>query len=117
MNAKMQEALLHCETDIQGAMQRFCGNEDIYLSYLRDFPEEPTMKELSDAVDARAWEKAFMAAHALKGLSGNLGFIPLYHAIAEMVILLRSGKYGDVKVGLEHAQKCYDELVTAIKTK
>ncbi len=34
MDAQLRKALLKCETDIDGAMARFCDNEELYLSYI-----------------------------------------------------------------------------------
>lgn len=115
MNMNLRQHLLHCETDVEGALQRFCGNEELYLSYVNTFPEEPTMGALKDAVEAQNWEDAFTAAHALKGLAGNLGFVPLYHATGEMVVLLRSGNVDEMSTCYEQARQCYETLVQAIR--
>ncbi len=53
MNERMLAALIHCETDVQGSLQRFCGDEDLYISYLYDFLTEPTMDQLGDAVEKK----------------------------------------------------------------
>ncbi|MDO5572514.1 MAG: Hpt domain-containing protein [bacterium] len=117
MKKELQDALLECETDIQGSIQRFYGNEDIYISYLKTFPDEPTMKLLRQSIEDHQWEEAFVTAHALKGLAGNLGFIPLYHALGELVVMLRAGKYGAVDQLYEQTEICYDEIVKAIRNR
>ncbi len=30
MDERKLSALAHCETDIQGSLQRFCGDEELY---------------------------------------------------------------------------------------
>ncbi len=115
MKEELQTALLNCETDIQNSIQRFYGNEDIYLSYIESFIAEPTMEKLGKAIEDHEWEDAFVTAHALKGLAGNLGFIPLYHTVGELVVQLRAGKYGLVRQLYDQTMICYDELVKAIQ--
>lgn len=115
MNTKLQYNLLLCETDIEGSLRRFSGNEDIYISYVNKFPEEPTMHIFMKAMDRKDWDEAFATAHALKGLSGNLGFIPLYHAVAEIVLLLRAQKYDELEPAYEKIKQSYTELINAIK--
>lgn len=114
MNTKLQYNLLLCETDIDGSLHRFVGNEDIYISYVKKFPSEPTMAMFMEAMEKKDWETAFATAHALKGLSGNLGFVPLYHAVGEMVLLLRASKYDEAEQAYDKIKQCYEELVNAI---
>ena len=116
MNERKLLALAHCETDVQGSLQRFCGNEELYLSYLYDFLTEPTMGQLGRAVQDQTWNDAFIAAHALKGLAGNLGFVPLYHAAGELVVLLRAGRVDEVMDVYQQAKHSYNALIEAIST-
>ena len=37
MNTKLQYNLLLCETDVDGSLRRFSGNEEIYTSYKKNF--------------------------------------------------------------------------------
>ncbi|MDO5572865.1 MAG: Hpt domain-containing protein [bacterium] len=116
MDERKLSALAHCETDIQDSLQRFCGDEELYLSYLYDFLTEPTMDQLENAIMTRTWHDAFIAAHALKGLAGNLGLIPLYHATGELVVLLRAGRIDEVGEVYRQAKRSYNALVDAICT-
>lgn len=115
----MDIGLLHCltlcETDLEGAINRFCGNETLYVSCLTSFLDDPTMDQLEAAIDARAWDDAFTAAHALKGLAGNMGFVPLFHATAELVVLIRAGKLNDISEANKKVGTCYKNIISAIK--
>ncbi len=115
MQKELNDALLECETDVRGSIKRFSGNENIYISFLKSFPDEPTMKSLRQSIKEHQWEDAFVAAHALKGLAGNLGFIPLYYDIGELVVLLRAGKYGAVDQLYKQTESSYHEIVKAIR--
>lgn len=114
MNIELLHELELCETDVQGALERFGGNKAIYRSYLNAFTKEPTMAALSESVANKAWEDAFIQAHALKGLAANLGFIPLYHAVSEMIILLRAKEYGGAVESMHEVLNCYSKLIAAI---
>ena len=82
----------------------------------KKFPEEPTMTIFMEAMDKQDWDEAFATAHALKGLTGNLGFVPLYHAVGEIVLLLRANRYDELEPVYEKTRQSYDELVNAITT-
>ena len=106
--------LLLNETDIDGALQRFSRDESLYLTLLDDFVGDTTMDELEAAVKNRMWDDAFTAAHALKGLAGNMGFVPLFHSIGELVMLIRAGKVDEVDASFKTVRRCYSDIVTAI---
>ena len=115
MNTDLLYALMLCETDIDGAMRRFSGDEKLYRACLRDFLDDPTMDELSRAIEQEAWDEAFTAAHALKGLAGNMGFVPLFHAIAELVVLIRAGRIRELDASNRKVWLCYRDVTDAIR--
>lgn len=115
MDAGLYHDLAECETDLDGALDRFCGDEALYAECLQDFLDDTTMAELDDALAAQAWDDAFTAAHAIKGLAGNMGFIPLFHASAEMVTLIRSGRVRDIGASYLEVRRCYVRLIKVIR--
>lgn len=116
LSPELQNALLLNETDLDGAMERFYGNDTLYLTVLKGFLNDETMKTLKRAVLNQEWDAAFTAAHALKGLAGNLGFTPLFHSIGELVIVIRAGRIDEAEHAVYAAEKCYDEITSTIKT-
>lgn len=114
MNSKLLNALKSCETDVDGALERFYGDEILYIDFLHAFVKETTMTSLRDAIRDKKWEDAFMAGHALKGVAANLGFIPLFHAVGELVLLLRSGSTDRIEEIYEEIRACYNTIVLAI---
>ena len=114
MNIELLDALTKCETDIEGALRRFCGNEALYTQCLDSFLQDQTMTTLETALAAQNWDDAFTAAHALKGLAGNMGFVPLFHAVAELVILIRTGRVGEIRSANGRVKRCYTEIVNVI---
>ena len=115
MNIDLLNGLLHCETDVVGALRRFCDDETLYITCLRDFCDDPTVEELDRTITEQAWDDAFTAAHALKGLVGNMGFVPLFHSTGELVLLIRAGKIGQVSASMRQLHKNYDEVISVIK--
>jgi chemotaxis protein histidine kinase CheA len=115
MDVKQQRALTLRETDVQGALRRFSGNEDLYVSCLGMFLSDPTMEELNTAIDQQSWDEAFTAAHALKGLAGNMGFVPLMHATGQLVVLIRGGRIKDINDCMAQINSSYRDISDAIR--
>lgn len=103
------------ETDVAGALRRFGSNERLYISCLGLFLEDQTMSELNDAIARQAWDDAFTAAHALKGLAGNLGFVPLMHSAGQLVILIRGGRTREVAEYIGQVNRDYRDIARTIR--
>lgn len=101
-------------TDIEGAMRRFENNESFYISCLQLFLEDETIRELNKTVKEKRWDDAFTAAHALKGLAGNMGFVPLMHAVGQLVVLIRSGRLREVDESMLQVNSDYRDITDAI---
>lgn len=114
MKDALRNALLDCETDLDGAMHRFSGNEELYVHCLGEFLHDGTMSDLDNALETRSWDDAFTAVHALKGLAGNMGFIPLFHSSAALVVLIRTGKTSEIDETYQELKKCYKTIVDII---
>ncbi len=116
MDEKIFSDLLRCETDIDGALNRFADNKPLYIACLDDFLDDPTMDALGEALACQAWDEAFTAAHALKGLAGNMGFIPIFHAAAELVVLIRAGRTKELGGSYARLKECYDQVTSVIRS-
>ena len=75
------------------ALERFIDDEELYESCLRRFVGEEHFKLFSDAIESADYEQAFESAHALKGVSANLGLDPITRPASEATELLRAGNY------------------------
>lgn len=76
--------------DYDDTMARFMGNESMYLRILPMLFQDENLGKLDSALRNGDFEAAFAAAHTLKGVTGNLGLSPLYHAVCAMVEALRT---------------------------
>ena len=64
--------------------------EAFYLRLFNSLKGDTRVDDLKAALEAKDLDKAFEAAHALKGIYGNLSLTPLYKPVSEMTELLRS---------------------------
>ena len=115
MNKKLLDGLIYQETDVEGALYRLSGDEKLYCNLLYFFLEDHTIDELSSAIQAEAWDDAFTAVHALKGLAGNLGMVPLFYSTSQLVVLIRSGRLGEIEDGLNKVERCYKDIFAVIQ--
>ncbi len=114
MTHEQRRALVRLDTDILGVDKRFGGDESLYEVCLCSFLRDPTMSELTRALSLRQWDEAFTAAHALKGLAGNMGFVPLMHSAGQLVILIRGGRTLEIDDSLHRVRTDYAEITDVI---
>ena len=69
---------------------RCYGNEMLYLRLVNMIPAEANFSVLENAIAQGNLDKAFEAAHALKGVLGNLSLTPMYEKCSEITELLRA---------------------------
>ncbi|MEG0805604.1 MAG: Hpt domain-containing protein [Lachnospiraceae bacterium] len=84
--------------DIKGIMERLMGDEELLEKCLEQFTKDEGFEKLEQALEEQDYTQAFEHAHALKGVSGNLGLTPLYGAICRLVEALRSKTYDNISV-------------------
>lgn len=69
---------------------RCYGNEMLYLKLINMVPSEANFDKLKAAIEANDLDAGFEAAHALKGVLGNLSLKPMYDKCSEITELLRA---------------------------
>jgi HPt (histidine-containing phosphotransfer) domain-containing protein len=115
MNIRQRHALALRETDIDGAIKRLGDSESLYVSCLRGFLDDKTTEELNISVEQCVWDEAFTAAHALKGVAGNMGFVPLMQSVGQLLVLIRGGRLNDINEALEQVNSCYRDITDGIR--
>lgn len=115
MNEQQLHTLSLRETDISGAINRCCGDESLYVACLKEFLEDTTVEQLNKAIKDQQWDDAFTAAHALKGVAGNMGFVPLMLAVGQLIVVIRRGKIGEIATAMEEVDSSYRDIKDAIK--
>ena len=76
--------------NVDEGLGRCMNNEAFYLRMIETVKKEQGFDALKAALEVNDLEKAFEAAHALKGVLGNLALTPLFEPMSEMTELLRA---------------------------
>lgn len=96
--------------DTDDGLSRCMGNEAFYFKLIGKVVEDKNFQALEDAVAAKDLDKAFEAAHSLKGVLGNLALTPIYEPVYEITELLRKRTDIDYVPYLEKIKAKKDEL-------
>ena len=102
--------------DMKEGIRRTGGNAQIYLRFLKRFPDDPTFHLLTAAFERKHFQEAYVHAHTLKGLCAQLGITALISPAEHICTLLKSCD----SASLSMAKKVLDEmtlLYTAIVRK
>jgi FOG: HPt domain len=70
--------------DFEDGIKRVMNNKAFFIKMLVKFKDDPNLKNLEAALAANDYEKAQVAAHTLKGLSGNLSLTELFKQSREI---------------------------------
>lgn len=89
--SELTEALRRRGADMDGAMDRFAGDEELYETCLKLFLSSPSFSALDGALRSGDCPAAFEAVHSLKGVAGNLGLTTLCRAACALTEPLRRG--------------------------
>lgn len=74
----------------EDGLKRCMGDENFYLTLVKMVPGDAGFQNLEMALGEQNLDAAFEAAHALKGVLGNLSLTPLYEPVQEITELLRN---------------------------
>lgn len=100
--------------DIPGAIERFMGNEALYMKFLTKFLEDKTYSELMQAYSSENIEEIFRAAHTFKGVTANLGLNMLLDKVVNIVECGRGGEMPS-KSEMDDLDECYRNTVGIIE--
>lgn len=115
MEEQMKRELEQAEVDVDSALKRCMGKEDLYIRLLSRFTEDGNFEKLAEGLEEKDVEKAFRAAHTLKGVCGNLGFNGLLSSVERMTETLRQGELLEAERMFPEAEEQYTILTAAIK--
>ncbi len=110
------QALQEWGCDTGAALERFDQDKDLYVECLKIFATDENFTLLKNALVDDKVEEAFNAAHALKGVSGNLSLGNLYQNICSVSDALKIGDLATAKIAFEdmvRSKEEYDKIVTA----
>ena len=104
------EMLKEFGANTEEGLGRCMNNEAFYLRMVGMGLDDKNFDTLKAAVEAGNVKEAFEAAHALKGVMGNLSLTPIYTPLSELTEMLR-GKdemvdvSAELKTALEQLEK------------
>ena len=75
--------------DTDEGLSRCFGNTDFYLKLIDMALADPNFDKLQTSLSNEDYFAAFEAAHALKGVLGNLSLTPMYNLASDMCEQLR----------------------------
>ncbi|MBO6114958.1 MAG: Hpt domain-containing protein [Lachnospiraceae bacterium] len=84
------DALKKYGANVEEGLTRCINNEALYLRLVGTVVDEKNFDKLRNALEEGNPDEAFEAAHALKGVLGNLALTPIYDKVVEMTELLRA---------------------------
>lgn len=99
-----REKLIEAGVNVETAMERFMGNEELLVRFLKKFLQDNNYELLKDAMEEKRYKDAFTAAHTLKGLCGNLSLVSLFDIVDKELEFLRNDHY-------EEAEQVHPDLV------
>lgn len=113
MTPSRRAFLMDHGVDYNDAMERFAGNEELFLKLIGMFLDDTSMSNLVAAMEEGDWEQAEHRAHSLKGVAGNLSFETLYQESAAISRLLREGNVSEAETHLPPAISAYNKAKEA----
>lgn len=102
--------------DLDGALERFLGDEELYKSCLPMVVEDGAFDGLKEALTADDRKKAFDCAHTLKGVFANMGITPMFDTVVKIVEPLRAGKNDGLLFVYEELSEEREQLRSIIRT-
>ena len=114
MDALKKERLMAAGIDVDGALERFMGNDALLERFLNKFLADRNYAALSAAVEAGDAAEALTASHTLKGVCGNLSMPELFRLLTCQVEALRADDWTRAAGLMPEIDRAYAEVVAAI---
>ena len=116
MEDSRKDALLRAGVNVDEALERFMGNEELLVRFLKKFANDSSYQSLKKAMSEQNYKDAFEAAHALKGVCGNLSIAKLFELVCKEVELLRGGTAGEgVEQGHLEVMAEYERVIVDLE--
>ena len=113
----IQECYQKLDGDFVQAEKRL-SSENLVKRFLTKFLDDGSFSQLCIAMEEGNRDKAFRAAHTLKGVSGNLSLSRLYLSVSQLTEVLRYESEfipADANSLLEEVTRDYQLTVNAIR--
>lgn len=101
--------------DYDDVLARLMGKEELVKRLVLKYDKDPNYDKLKNAISINSYQDAFEAAHTIKGLAANLGFVRLYTASAALTEKLRAQDYEELAPLFEDVCRAQEELLEKIE--
>lgn len=116
MTSDQIEKLEGLGVNLDETLERFVDNEALYFKCLNKLSDDLNYAKMLDGIDKGDSSVAFDGAHALKGVSANLGLNNLYEDMKIITEVFRAGSLDFDKDNFESIKKNYDLAISTIKS-
>ena len=104
------EKLQEFGANTEEGMSRCLNNQDFYLRLVNMVFAEQGFEKLKESLANKDVTASFEAAHALKGVLGNLSLTPVFQPMSEITEILRAGSLEGTEPLAEQIFAKMDEL-------
>ena len=111
----LMDELRQLGVNVDEAVARMMGKEEIYIKILGKFPAMLESTGLVTDFDGNDYRPVIEKAHTLKGATGNLSLTPLYDAYTQITNLLRAGEAEKARELLIGIQPVQEKIVACIR--
>lgn len=101
--------------EVDKTISRFMDNSEIYVTFLKRFPDEDRITPIKAAVSEKDFEKLAQSAHKLKGVSANLGMIPLSEAARKIEMKAKEKTFDGTDEDLKLVEQLNEEVCRIIR--
>ena len=108
------ETLNEFGVDTKEGLTRCMNNQKFYFRMISMGLSNDSFEKLGKALEENNLDEAFEAAHALKGVLGNLALTPIYKPLSEMTEMLRAKKTADYTAMYEPIMEMRNQLLQMI---
>lgn len=115
MDEALFDKLEDMGAEVDDTLDRLMGDEEMYLEYLKKFPDNENISALRKAVDAGDCDTAMKEEHTLKGVTLNLGLLPLVDVCMDMLLDFREGKKEEALAQIGDVEACFNQWAAAIR--
>ena len=104
--------------DMDEGVRRTGNRVDLYLRFLKRFPDDQSLSAISGALSEGRIRDAFVCSHMLKGLTAQLAITALHEPISALCELLRNEDASvspEARRQLNALMPTYQEIVRQIQ--
>ena len=103
--------------DMEAALQRLGGNEDLLINVLGEFPGlfGDTVPDIREALGREDVETAHRLAHTLKGAAGTIGAETVQNAAMELELAIGEGALDNLDELIDHVDATLNALLESLR--